>query len=461
MSKIRTSESDPLRVDFLPIQDFGLHGQIGLTFAPGRKGKGTYAEWDRDLNRDLDRLKNHYHIERLVCLLTRSEAETLGISDIAEKVKEKGFTFEWFPIEHGSIPESPPEFGYRELIERILEKVKEKQRTVLFCKDGLGRSGMVAASCLTGLNMRSDMAVSTVRDYRPHAITDEKQIQYLKDFEKIWVNYSRGKISQKDIFISVIVLFIIMISMMASFFIFPSTEGAYAAINKRAILLKHTQYLFSLDLSHKIDLDDGRITARLKEVFKKQKEISLSNKATLVTREEGREWLIAEKDEGFVLLNDRANIKVYSTKKIERGEEFSVPPPPFKNKEIFPCSDCHDSKEDIKPEKRKRRILKEEHTKIVLNHDSKNRWCLDCHDVRNRDKLHLANGTLVDFKESYKLCGQCHGIKLRDWRAGVHGKRTGQWNGKKKYLLCAHCHPSHSPHVEFLKPDPAPRKDRP
>ena len=127
MSKIRTSESDPLRVDFLPIQDFGLRGQLGLTFAPGRKGMGTYAEWDRDLDMDLDRIKKHYQIDRLVCLLNRSEAENLKIGDIAEKVKEKGFSFEWFPIEHKSVPESPPEFGYRELIDRIIDSVKEEE----------------------------------------------------------------------------------------------------------------------------------------------------------------------------------------------------------------------------------------------------------------------------------------------------------------------------------------------
>ena len=61
------------------------------------------------------------------------------------------------------------------------------------------------------------------------------------------------------------------------------------------------------------------------------------------------------------------------------------------------------------------------------------------------------------FEESYRLCGQCHGEKLRDWRAGVHGRRTGQWNGHKQYLLCAHCHNPHQPRFQPLAPEPAPR----
>ena len=98
------------------------------------------------------------------------------------------------------------------------------------------------------------------------------------------------------------------------------------------------------------------------------------------------------------------------------------------------------------------------HDEIVLKHDEEHRWCLDCHDGNNRDRLHLASGEPVSFEESYKLCGQCHGEKLRDWRAGVHGRRTGYWNGAKKYLFCANCHNPHQPRYQSLKPMPPPRR---
>jgi len=133
---------------------------------------------------------------------------------------------------------------------------------------------------------------------------------------------------------------------------------------------------------------------------------------------------------------------------------IQVPPPPFSDG-IFPCSECHGEME-TNPERREL----EAHEDIVLNHAEKNRWCLDCHDAGNRDMLHLADGELVDFKESYRLCGQCHGPKLRDWRNGIHGRRTGFWQGEKRYLLCAHCHNPHSPRFKSLKPEPPPVKPR-
>ena len=132
-------------------------------------------------------------------------------------------------------------------------------------------------------------------------------------------------------------------------------------------------------------------------------------------------------------------------------ERLEVPPPPFSDG-IFPCSNCHGSM----PANRTRRTLTEMHTDIELKHDEEHRWCLDCHDADNRDVLHLASGERIPFDESYRLCGQCHGEKLRDWRAGVHGRRTGDWNGHKTYLLCAHCHNPHQPRFRPLQPKPAP-----
>ena len=135
-------------------------------------------------------------------------------------------------------------------------------------------------------------------------------------------------------------------------------------------------------------------------------------------------------------------------------EKIEVPPPPF-SKGAFPCTECHEPEIEVNTQ---RRELVSAHKEIVLHHDEEHRWCLDCHSATNRDKLHLASGELVDFTESYRLCGQCHGDKYRDWRAGVHGRRSGDWNGHKTYLLCVHCHSSHAPAFQPLTPEPPPKR---
>ena len=122
--------------------------------------------------------------------------------------------------------------------------------------------------------------------------------------------------------------------------------------------------------------------------------------------------------------------------------------------DYFPCSMCHDEL----PLNTQRRKLVDMHDDIVFDHDSANRWCLACHSATTRDSLVLAGGQLLGFPESYRLCGQCHGPKYRDWRLGIHGKRTGNWNGQKQYFLCVQCHDPHSPKIKPLQPMPPPRR---
>ena len=132
--------------------------------------------------------------------------------------------------------------------------------------------------------------------------------------------------------------------------------------------------------------------------------------------------------------------------------EIQVPPPPL-SEDHWPCMDCH---AEGKPNPT-RRALTEYHQEIELHHDEENRWCLDCHDLQDRDHLRLASGTLVPFERSYLLCGQCHGPTLRSWKAGVHGKRTGRWDGQERYyLLCVHCHNPHQPRFPSIRPMPKP-----
>ncbi|MHC4953607.1 MAG: cytochrome c3 family protein [Planctomycetota bacterium] len=111
------------------------------------------------------------------------------------------------------------------------------------------------------------------------------------------------------------------------------------------------------------------------------------------------------------------------------------------------CETCHTGIRDL------------QHRTILLRHAEDQRDCFGCHNPENLDVLRLANGKTLPFEDSFRLCGQCHGPKLRDWRDGLHGKRTGEWNGKRKYLLCVHCH---SPHEPRIKPMAAlPRPPRP
>jgi hypothetical protein len=122
----------------------------------------------------------------------------------------------------------------------------------------------------------------------------------------------------------------------------------------------------------------------------------------------------------------------------------------------YPCSRCHD---DRTPDPTERRLT-EFHTQKVLSHGTQQGWCYRCHTKDNIDKLHLADGTLVSFDEAYELCGSCHGDKLRDFKAGIHGLTTGYWSGDRVRRSCSACHDPHDPNFPLMIPERAPARPR-
>ena len=84
---------------------------------------------------------------------------------------------------------------------------------------------------------------------------------------------------------------------------------------------------------------------------------------------------------------------------------------------------------------RKKRELKDEHTNIKLHHAETMRWCLDCHDAKNQDKLRLFNGELINFTESYRLCGECHGNIYQRLEGRYPWEKDGIFLGRQKNLL--------------------------
>ena len=121
--------------------------------------------------------------------------------------------------------------------------------------------------------------------------------------------------------------------------------------------------------------------------------------------------------------------------------------------ESYPCMDCHEDEET----NLEIRELEEEHDELTLEHGGERFWCLTCHQPGNRDYLRSLKNNAIDFDQSYRLCGQCHFQRQKDWFFGAHGKRMGNWLGERILYLCTECHDPHSPSIKPIKPNPPPK----
>lgn len=78
--------------------------------------------------------------------------------------------------------------------------------------------------------------------------------------------------------------------------------------------------------------------------------------------------------------------------------------------------------------------------------------CIVCHDSVTSSQLHLKNGKKIGTNQIPEFCGQCHGIKFRDWKIGAHGKKVKGWSSETgKRVVCTTCHNPHIPKFEKLE----------
>lgn len=186
----KTSQSHPLHVDFVPHEALGLAGALGMTATPGRTDERALdGPWARDLDHDLDRLVRFYHADMLVTLLERGqyvedEFAALKVLDLIVRAKHRGLDTEWIPMPDGGVPVGVEHL--LTLVERLLNEMRDGRVAVIHCRDGLGRSGLVACCCLVALGASPAEALTVVRSVRPGAVEHPVQRQCLNSFDAKW-----------------------------------------------------------------------------------------------------------------------------------------------------------------------------------------------------------------------------------------------------------------------------------
>lgn len=107
------------------------------------------------------------------------------------------------------------------------------------------------------------------------------------------------------------------------------------------------------------------------------------------------------------------------------------------------CSFCHIKKDRFFA--KKSTALKLEHEGISHKHGKREMSCHMCHDINNHNYLIQTKGLQASFSNPSPVCARCHQERFRDWKRGLHGKRSGGWLVQTKTQFnCIDCHQPHS-----------------
>ena len=85
-------------------------------------------------------------VDTVLTLLTPEEEKDLDLRQESGETKKQGMEFVSFPIPDRQIPKS--EAKWAELLEEVTGVLSEGKNVVVHCRQGIGRSGLVAACLL-------------------------------------------------------------------------------------------------------------------------------------------------------------------------------------------------------------------------------------------------------------------------------------------------------------------------
>jgi protein-tyrosine phosphatase len=134
------------------------------------------------LERDL-RLLRKEGIDVLVSLLTPDEIADFELRQEPEQSRQRGIEFETFPIVDRGVPKSREAFA--ELAHRLATKVELGQKVGIHCRQGIGRSSLLAAAVLVAVGIDWMDALRTVSEARGIKVPETaEQLRWFEEYAR-------------------------------------------------------------------------------------------------------------------------------------------------------------------------------------------------------------------------------------------------------------------------------------
>ena len=123
-------------------------------------------------------------IEVVLSLLTLEEEESLDITNEPEPVRKGGMSFVSLPIPDRHVPASPTELAA--VLDKLNAALSSGKNVLIHCRQGIGRTGLVAACLLLKKGWGSSYAVEHLSAVRGVPVPEtQEQRDWIDDYAAI------------------------------------------------------------------------------------------------------------------------------------------------------------------------------------------------------------------------------------------------------------------------------------
>lgn len=171
----------PLLID--PVTVPGHKGVIGITSCPGMKDQASCFDlYGESLVDDLLTIRN-WGAAALVTLIDDLEFKILGVREFPATVASLNLPWFHLPIRNLGIPDESFDRQWQGAGPLLCKLLREGERVVVHCKEGIGRAGIIAARLLIEMGTPAEKAISLVQRARPGSLQLYSHERYCLSFE--------------------------------------------------------------------------------------------------------------------------------------------------------------------------------------------------------------------------------------------------------------------------------------
>jgi protein-tyrosine phosphatase len=153
---------------------------------PGKLAVGPRPRGGEWLKDDVASWKQA-HVDGVLSLLTPDEERDLDLRNEAGEVRAQGMSFTAFPIADRQIPASEAKLA--EVLEGLNRDLVAGRNVLVHCRQGIGRSGLVAACLLVKKGMSPGAAVDSVSAARGVSIPETAE-------QRDWIDHHSSALTK-------------------------------------------------------------------------------------------------------------------------------------------------------------------------------------------------------------------------------------------------------------------------